>query len=259
MQDFAACVELQEVVWQMQRQDAVSPYIMNAMCHNGGAIIAAEAEGQMVGFCLGFAGKRGDDILLWSHMAGVHPAYQGQGIGFKVKQAQRTWALENGYTVIGWTFDPLQRGNANFNFNHLGAIARTYHVNHYGEMTDSINVGLASDRLEAWWQLNDSHVKALASGQPPAASDDDFPDEAFFVRTDTEGRVIHHRPARLSRPVYCIEIPYDVGALKRENMDKAIQWQSAIRESMLRLFAEGYIAHEVVQRHQRCWYVLSES
>ena len=115
MEEFAVVVDLQQKIWGMAKQDTVSPYIMNAMSHNGGSVIAAEIDGQMVGFCLGFAGKRDDKMLLWSHMAGVLPEYQGQSIGFLLKQEQRKWALENGYDTISWTFDPLQRGNGLLN------------------------------------------------------------------------------------------------------------------------------------------------
>ena len=66
MEEFAVVVDLQQKIWGMAKQDTVSPYIMNAMSHNGGSVIAAEINGQMVGFCLGFAGKRDDKMLLWS-------------------------------------------------------------------------------------------------------------------------------------------------------------------------------------------------
>ena len=66
---------------------------------------------------------------------------------------------------MAWTFDPLQAGNANFNFNRLGTTARIYSVNHYGDMQDGINAGMASDRLEAQWQLDSPHVIALAEGR----------------------------------------------------------------------------------------------
>jgi predicted GNAT superfamily acetyltransferase len=255
MEEFAIVVELQQTIWGMAKQDTVSPYIMNAMSHNGGSIIAAEIDGRMVGFCLGFAGKRGDSVLLWSHMAGVLSEYQGQRIGYLLKQEQRTWALANGYDTIAWTFDPLQRGNANFNFKYLGATSNTYHVNVYGEMTDAINAGLASDRLEATWHLRDSHVIALADGAAPHDNRESFLDEVFLV---WDG-VAKASSTPLSNAAYCIEIPYHIGELKKSDKAQAIQWQLAVRQAMLSAFEQGYVACDFVIRDGRCWYVVRKN
>lgn len=255
MEEFAVVVELQEKIWGMAKQDTVSPYIMNAISHNGGSVIAAEIDGQMVGFCLGFAGKRGDTVLFWSHMAGVLPEYQGQSIGFLVKQQQRTWALESGYDTISWTFDPLQRGNANFNFRHLGVIANTYHVNLYGAMTDAINAGLASDRLEATWHLHDKHVIELAEGLSPQDNDVSFTDEMSLVRA-SDDIIAPMITTPLTLDTYCIEIPQHIGELKQRDKSKAIQWQLAIRQAMLSAFEQGYSACDFVVRDGRCWYVV---
>jgi len=255
MEEFAIVVELQQKIWGMAKQDTVTPYIMNAMSHNGGSIIAAEIDGQMVGFCLGFAGKRDASVLLWSHMAGVLPEYQGRSIGFLLKQEQRTWALENGYDTISWTFDPLQRGNANFNLKHLGAIANTYHVNLYGEMTDAINAGLASDRLEATWHLHDEHVATLAEGVSPSPNEETFPDEAFLVRASDD---IIAQPTSLTSDTYCIEIPYHISELKKHDKPQAIQWQLTVRQAMLAAFEQGYAARDFIVGDGRCWYVLKK-
>lgn len=253
MDDFAGIVELQQQIWGMAREDTVSPYIMNAISHNGGSILVAEIDDIMVGFCLGFASKRDTSIIFWSHMAGVLPDFQGHQIGYMLKQAQRRWAIENGYDTISWTFDPLQRGNANFNFKYLGVIASEYHINLYGEMTDAINVGLASDRLEARWLLHDSHVVTLSNGQVPMDSSKALSDDVFLVQF-TNKLII--RDTSLSLDNYCIEIPYHISTLKKSNKTKAIQWQLAVRQVMLTAFNQGYIACNFIQRDERCWYVL---
>ena len=252
MEEFARTVELQQIIWGMAKQDTVSPYVMNAMSHNGGSVIGAEIDGQMIGFCLGFTAKRGDEISLWSHMAGVHPDYQGRSIGFLLKQKQRSWALENGYTSISWTFDPLQRGNANFNFNHLGVIAQHYHVNLYGEMTDSINLGLASDRLEALWLLNDARVIAFATGETPEKPED----IRAFLASDGGDSAHYDLSQPLTQNVYFIEIPYDIGTLKQQDKTAAINWQLALRGAMLNMLEQGYEVYDFIMRDERCGYVL---
>ena len=89
MDDLNATVELQKAIWQMDGSGATPSNLQNAVIHNGGNVLCAEHNGKMVGFCFGFAAKRGTEIWLWSHMAGVLAEYQGQGIGFMLKQRQR--------------------------------------------------------------------------------------------------------------------------------------------------------------------------
>ena len=124
-EELKAIVELQTVVWSMSASDAVPHNMLMAVIHGGGNVIRADLDGELVGFSLGLAALHGDERLLWSHMAGVVPAHQGKGIGTGIKFAQRRWALDHGYNVIAWTFDPLQRGNANFNLHVLKATAAT--------------------------------------------------------------------------------------------------------------------------------------
>ena len=89
MHDLAATVDLQQVVWRMRAHECSSPHTMKAAAHTGGCVLGAEADGRLIGFCFGMAGRREGEIWLWSHMTAVHPDYQGGGIGFALKQAQR--------------------------------------------------------------------------------------------------------------------------------------------------------------------------
>ena len=148
MVDLSATVDLQKAVWRMQDVEVSSPHTLRAIVYSGGAVLGAVARRhshvvarrhnhglageQLVGFCFGFGTLRDGEHWLWSHMAGVHPDFQGKGIGHQLKLAQREWALGQGYRWMAWTFDPMQAGNANFNFNRLGVTARRYSVDHYG-------------------------------------------------------------------------------------------------------------------------------
>src|SRR5689334_21440814 len=112
-------VDLEAVVWSMPLSEAVPHNMLFAVIHSGGVVLRADSDGELVGFALGLVALRGEEPILWSHLAGVVPMRQGQGIGVGVKQAQRRWALEHGFKIIAWTYDPLQRGNANFNLHLL--------------------------------------------------------------------------------------------------------------------------------------------
>src|SRR5437868_1566843 len=156
------------LVWGLPPRDAVPSNLLHAMVNSGSLVVGASEDNKLIGMALMFPTDRSKHKRLWSHMAAVDPAYQSQGIGFGLKQFQRKWALEKGYQEIGWTFDPLQRGNANFNLHVLGTVTNTYHVNFYGEMTDGINAGLPSDRVEAVWHLRNQRVKQLGEHKQPS-------------------------------------------------------------------------------------------
>ncbi len=174
-------------------------------------------------------------------MAGVRPDYQQYGIGRGLKLHQRAWALEHGYDEIRWTFDPLLRGNANFNLHKLGATFGSYLINFYGTMTDGINAnGLPSDRVEAVWRLNEARVVALASANNQR--------EAKEAKQATEARKateVDH-PALLERDEhghprivgtadgkavgYRVQLPQQLKAL--ESDATLVAWRLALRATL---------------------------
>lgn len=256
-QDFSKVKQLQQLIWQRRIEDTISIYIMHSVSHNGGAVIGAERDNNLVGFAFCFVAERADDVTIWSHISGVHPDYQGYGIGKKLKFFQRTWAMERGHRKIAWTFDPLQRGNANFNFNHLGALGIKYHVDYYGNMDDIINEGLATDRLEAVWNLYDPKVMTIVDGNLLETRQDNFHNSDFLLQNH-DGTLYQKSISTLTKSTYCIEIPYNITQLKKANIAQAISWQLAIRNMMLRTFSHGYYISGFVKENSICWYVVSK-
>jgi len=256
MPDITATVELQKAVWGMHDVELSSPHTLRAIAHAGGAVIGAEAAGRLVGFCFGMAAWREGELWLWSHMAGVRPEYQGRGVGLQLKLAQREWGLSKGFRRMAWTFDPMQSGNANFNFNRLGATARHYSVNHYGDMQDGINAGMASDRLEAQWQLDSPRVMALAEagGQSASAA---HTDAAKMVHVNKAGELRHEQPSSFTEPRYGIEIPLNIAQLKAANLERAKTWQLSVRRAMTTLLEAGYIVSGFVRDRNSACYIMS--
>jgi predicted GNAT superfamily acetyltransferase len=231
-------------------------------------VLGAEDDGELIGFSLGFPARLADRWLLWSFATGVHPDYQGRGIGYRLKHAQRLWARQHGYERIGWTFDPLQRGNANFNFNKLGVVLRAYHQDFYGEMHDALNVGLASDRFEVAWATGPDSP----AGEPVPPDDGATtppPEPSFLLfHTPDEGLI---QPAAVrfeieedadevsvEPAIYAVEIPYDLQALKQQNLALAGRWQLAFRDIITRALAAAYTVTGFVVKPPRCWYILQQ-
>ena len=260
MDELNATVDLQKAVWGMQDVEVSSPHTLKAVLSSGGAVIGAVSAGRLVGFCFGFGALRDGEVWLWSHMTGVHPAVQGRGIGYRLKRAQRDWALRQGYRVMAWTFDPMQAGNANFNFNRLGVTARSYSVNHYGDMRDGLNAGLASDRLVAHWQL-DEPLPPPPGSLPHAEGAGELKrrQPRMTVYMDKEGAILRTQPKPSGEAAYGIEIPADIAQLKRDEVERARQWQLLAREAMMEMLAAGYIVSGFTRAGDKCWYVLSRA
>ena len=265
MAELDATVELQRAVWGMRDVEVSSPHTLRAIVHSGGAVFGAESGERLVGFCFGFAAPREGELWLWSHMAAVHPDFQGRGLGFRLKQTQRNWAVKRGFRWMAWTFDPMQAGNANFNFNRLGVTARNYSADHYGEMQDGLNAGLASDRLEAQWNLNAPHVVELAAGSPGprphkvggGANPFEMAGATKLVYVDAAGEIRREQPRATGKAVYGIEIPVDVAALKQRDIERAKAWQLLVRQSMLALFDAKYAVTGFERSAGKAWYIVT--
>lgn len=253
-----AVVDLEIFVWGMPPRDAVPGAMLTALANHGGHVLGAFDGNILIGFSAAFHGHDGSQDTLWSHMAAVHPNYQSQGIGFQIKQEQRTWALANGYTRMGWTFDPMQPRNAKFNLRQLGAVCWHYRPNYYGLMEDALNAGvgavpLPSDRMEATWLLDLPRVQTLADGQPPAEASCG----PFLLERGNDNQPIAN-DATWTEPGYCLELPLESSILRRNDPNQFLLWQTRLREGLEAAFGHGYVATDFVIAIGRGWYVVEK-
>jgi chorismate synthase len=257
LNDLDQAVDLEIAIWNLPPKDAVPSNLLHAMTRTGSLLVGAFDHDRMIGLAFAFPAPQKKQKRIWSHMAGVHPDYQGKGVGFALKQFQREWALEQGFDTMAWTYDPLQRGNANFNLHRLGAITQIYHVNFYGEMNDGINAGLPSDRVEAVWKLRDRRVKLLASNAQP--QDDTSPPAFPFLLESAPDQMPSASPAIDIRVrQYLVEIPSNLPHLKQTHPEGALAWRLALRAAMQSAFAHGYMATDFLTLpDNRCAYVLT--
>ncbi|MEN9324856.1 MAG: hypothetical protein RL414_610, partial [Actinomycetota bacterium] len=128
------------------------------------------------------------------------PQFRDAGIGSALKMHQYSWARNEGYKSIRWTFDPLVRRNAKLNLVKLGVDIVDYYPNFYGSMPDMLNAGDESDRL--------------------------------MVRWDLEEEVPLARPVVTKYPDDCIRIaiPEDIVKLRGEDPAKAREWRMNVRQ-----------------------------
>ena len=163
-----ACVALQKEVWNFSDLDLIPLRMFVVSQKIGGQTIGAFHGDDLVGFAFSIPGSRAGHTYLHSHMLAVRDSFRNHGLGRKLKLAQREDAIQQGFELLEWTFDPLEMKNAHLNLSRLGAIARRYSVNHYGHSSSPLQGGLPTDRLVAeWWLKSQRVVDLLDKKQPP--------------------------------------------------------------------------------------------
>ncbi|HEX6879647.1 MAG TPA: GNAT family N-acetyltransferase [Terriglobales bacterium] len=209
--DMRSALRLQRTVWNFSDEELVPVRLFVVGEKVGGHVLGAFDGGEMVGFAYGIPGYRAGHSYLHSHMLGVLEEYRNTGVGRALKLFQREIAMQQGFELIEWTFDPLEIKNAYLNIERLGAITRRYTLNQYGITTSPLQAGLPTDRLYAEWWLNSNRVRSLLqTGHKPA------------VKTEV-----------------AIEVPADIYAWKSAKDPRAIELQSDNREQFLKHFKNG--------------------
>jgi predicted GNAT superfamily acetyltransferase len=216
VEDFQQCIDLERAVW---RDDdiGIMPirlYMISRAC-NAPTIGAFEDSGRLVGFVHTMIAQVAGYIAYHSHLAAVLEEFRHKDIGFKLKRAQRQHAIENGVSLIFWTFDPLQSRNAHLNINKLGAIVRRYEVNYYGEGLSTVfDSDVPSDRVFAEWWVSSPHVESVMAGNRP----------------------------RVEGEVETVLIPEDINSARAGLVAEHLKWRLRVREDFTAKLGSGLIA-----------------
>lgn len=264
--DYHACEELQRRVWLISDNvDVVPLHMLKPIHEQGGLLLGAFDGDDLVGFLFGYVGRteRGR-YKHCSHMMGIAPGHQSRGIGYRLKLAQRDWALEQGYDLVTWTYDPLQSRNACLNIHKLGGVCRAYVPDYYGPMADGLNAGLPSDRFEVeWWIASEAVRRRLAAaGEDGEGLAGPGSVERVNEPVHTEAGLLAPGELRLDcrAEVLRVEVPADYGAIKSADPDLALAWRLAMRRVFVGYFAQGYTVVEFESRRaegeRRSTYVL---
>ncbi len=168
---FERCVELQLAVWGYSDGDLIPRRVFLLAHRIGGQVLGAFAGETIVGFAMSLPGYKRGKAYLHSHMLAVLPEFRNAGLGRRLKLAQRADALERGFELMEWTFDPLEIKNAHLNIARLGAISRRYQPDFYGPSSSPLQGGLPTDRLYAEWWLRSKRVRQALGEEPVESSE----------------------------------------------------------------------------------------
>lgn len=268
-------VDLQTVFWGDDLESVVPAHMLYSLAQHGGHVLAAFLGQRMVGVLIGFLGTGLDELYcpapsnvqIVSKRMVVLPEFRSQGIGYRLKLAQRALALQQHIPLITWTFDPLQTANANLNIHKLGGVCRRYLENFYGVEPDG-NLTLlgSSDRLLVeWWVGRDAVERRLS--QPTDASSLLKAEEAPVVnpaQVKEDGSLVsiedwNDKPtARAVR----IEVPSQYNKLVESAPELATAWRVHSRAVFQRCFQLGYAVVDftqvAIQGSPRNYYVLRQ-
>jgi predicted GNAT superfamily acetyltransferase len=220
IEELDSCVQLQRSVFGLPDLEISPRRHLIVSRQAGGWTLGAFAGSRLVGFVHHLAAIRGSEVFGYSHMMAVAEDYQNKGVGARLKWSQRARALEEGRSLIKWTWDPMQARNAHFNLNRLGVTVDTYAENFYGtdyatnpELQDQLP-GIDSDRLFANWRLDSTRVRRLEQrdAQPLSAP-----------------------------PVARIAIPVNWTRLIKEDPLRARDDQHRVRDDFKEYFGKGLI------------------
>jgi len=252
-----AVEQLQIDAWQMSDNMEVVPGHMLLTFHkNGGVLLGAYAGERLVGFVAGFVGLIGNGRFKHaSHMMGIHPEFQGRGIGFQLKLAQRQAVQQQELDLITWTYDPLEVGNARLNIHKLGAVCRTYIPNLYGEI-EGINAGLPSDRFQVDWHINSAHVANRLMGKDEEETA--VPEHLILNPVGENGRPPQTTKSP-SEVTHFVQIPHNIRTLKAQDMPLALAWRQHTRQLFTNLFAQNYTVSDFIWQQGKAYYLLSTS
>lgn len=235
-EELTAVRDLESLIWADEDPVPVNHSI--AVVKNGGLVIGAFSGTRLIGFQYSFPGFDGTTIYLCSHSMGIHPDFQKMGIGEKLKLRQREEAINKGYQLIVWTYDPLETVNGYLNLSKLGGVCTQYIENCYGEMPDILNAGLPSDRFLVEWDI---------AGETSKPSEDSAKVEEvpllIQVEVDAQGfpvpkAVLLDHEWNLN--VLYVPVPNQFQTIKANDLETALDWRLKTREVFTYYLSRGW-------------------
>jgi predicted GNAT superfamily acetyltransferase len=277
--------EIDQVV-ALQRQEWDNPttviysHMLLSLIRNGNSLIGALDGERVVGFVLGYLGTDTLDtdrpamanLKLCSQRMTVLPEYRNDGLGYRLKLAQRDFALRQGIRLITWTFDPMNSRNAHLNIRKLGCVVQDYQLNYYGtDPSPLVNQG-QSDRLVADWRISQQRVEQRLSGKRPPLTFAQYLDGNATIinpaQVREDGLLVPGDLVPVRSMIGLLEIPAQFSQLAAQDEALARVWRAHGREVFTTAFKAGYFVTDFVHTttdataengkpQERSYYVLS--
>jgi predicted GNAT superfamily acetyltransferase len=249
LDDLAACERLQRRLFGDHASASVlSVPALRAVAESGGLLLGARvgaATRELAGAVVDLSTTWEGFGALFSHVFGVSPEARNRGVGSSLRVAERRIAQETGIDVIRAWVDPLRSHESHLLWNKMGAIGTTYERNVFGELSDSANRGLATDRVHVeWWLRSPRTLALLEKGQPASHTRVRLHEMVVATRTkvtSTGRRVLVDAKLEPGSANVLVEIPVDVDLLRDEDPAEARRWRVGTRLLFEQLLGTGYL------------------
>ena len=258
--DLSSCVSLQKEACDGTPSFS-APALVVVQRSKGLILGAMDDDGVAHGAIVDVASVDGEGMKRWfTAFRAVSVGDRNNGIGTRLRCEERDVGMKRGVELISWAIDPLRGLEAHIAFNKLGAVATGYERDMYGELRDSRNSGLATDRLIVEWWLTSPRVRGVVDR---SALPYHFHLGLDRMEVATRTAVAPSGQRRLvgfddsvcggitSHSVILVEIPAKLDALREEDIDLARDWRVRTRDIFERMFASGHIITGLVHEGGR--------
>jgi predicted GNAT superfamily acetyltransferase len=267
LQDLAACVELQRAILGGRARSVWTVQALVAVVESGGLVLGAH-DAARAGSCL--CGALVDLVAdvdgypaRHTVFRGVLPSARNRGIGRSLRATQRAISQRQGVDLVFWDLDPLRSDEAHLAYNKLGAIATGHRRNLFGEVHDTANLGLATDRLRIEWWVDSPRVVSILDGGNPAPH---FRLGIHKMSLLTETRLLQngvrmlvgHDDAPQAEHVLA-EIPADLDRIRAIDLAAAREWRLQSRAMFELLFEKGYVGTGFVHEGGRSFHLFRKA
>jgi predicted GNAT superfamily acetyltransferase len=241
--EFRRVLDLEKAIWGYEdSDDAVGIPVFVITVKRGGILLGAFDGDRMIGFVYSLVGVKHGRLMQWSHMLGVLPEYRASGVGRDLKLVQRRLALDAGFDLMEWTYDPLVAVNAHLNFRRLGVVADEYVLNVYGDSSSPLHQGAPTDRFIAQWWMRTPRVDGIVAGTdvprgplpPVPVVNRVVPAVAWLACASTD--------LTLEAPELAVIIPAGFNEMLEREPMLGHEWRLASREIFSHYLEAGYRA-----------------
>lgn len=266
LDDLAACERLQRrLLGDHTSASVLSVPALRAVAESGGLLLGVRsgaATRELVGAIVDLSATWEGFGALFSHVFGVSPEARNRGVGSSLRAAERRLAQEGGIDIVRAWVDPLRSHESYLLWNKIGAIGTTYERNVFGELSDSANRGLATDRVHVeWWLRSPRTLALLDEGRPASHVRVRLHEMVVATRTKAASsgrRVLVDVKLEPGAAKVLVEIPVDVDLLRDEDPAEAGRWRVGTRELFEQLLGTGYLLVGLVHEGGRSFQLLEK-
>lgn len=266
-EEFRQVEEVHHTVWGPDSTLDVPPPLMRALQDNGGLVLGAFADIYLAGVAVSLIGWDGSTLYHYAHLTVVRPEYQNHHLGFRLKAFQRDEVLKLGLPEIREAFDPLQSKAAWLLVRRLGGTPDRYYPHYFGQLSDTVNRGMETDRLRLVWSITTPRVEDRLAGKVPSVEEDRRRFETSSAIVETEpGETGLRVPTAVSEPSgprAHLEVPFDFESVREHEPASVRRWRHAVRDAFRAAFDLGYVVDDftvlATDHERRSFYLLSKA